>query len=173
MSDMLLGISSDYLYLLDEPPKPISDYHRPYFLAFTPDDKNISIVRKDLISKWKNNNLSDSVFSKIENIGDIEKYRSFWNFNKTWDVFKVYTIKSYLVPEVSDYLFFNLGFYTAEHDIPYHQRSLIDLASEDKIWLFDTDGKKEKIKCLIYDIETTEFDLSSSNPICLPEILNG
>jgi DNA polymerase elongation subunit (family B) len=61
------------------------------------------------------------------------------------------------------FLFFNHGFYTSEHDIPYHQRSLIDLASEDKIWLFDSDGKKVKLKCLIYDIETTEFDLSSSN----------
>ena len=163
MSEMLLGISSEYLYLYNQQPKPVSDYHKPYFLAFTPKEKNIINARKDLISKWKNNNSSDNVLSKIEDIGEIEKYRSFCEFDKTWDVFKVYAIKSYLVPEISDYLFFNYNFYTAEHDIPYHQRSLIDLASEDKIWLFDTNGKKETIKCLIYDIETTQFDLSKTN----------
>ncbi len=163
MSEMLTGISSEYMYLYSRQPILVSDYHRPYFLVFTSNENNIVNARKDLINKWKNNNKDDNVISKIHDIGEIEKYKSFWDFNKTWDVFKVYTKESYLVPEVSDYLFFNHGFYTAEHDIPYHQRSLIDLASEDKIWLYDTNGKKKKINCLIYDIETTEFDLSSSN----------
>ncbi len=72
-------------------------------------------------------------------------------------VFKIFTKKSYFVPEVSDHLFFNQGLYTAEHDIPYHQRALVDLAAEGKTWLYDTNGEKKKVKVLVYDIETSEF----------------
>jgi len=57
MSEMLLGISSDFLYLYNQQPKPVSDYHKPYFLAFTPKEKNILNARKDLINKWNSVNL--------------------------------------------------------------------------------------------------------------------
>ena len=113
MSKMLLGISSDYLYKYNKEPKLVSDLHKPYFLAFCSKEKNINSARKELINIWNNNNSTDNVFSKIDSIGEIEKYRSFWDFDKKWDVFKVYTVKSYLVPEVSDYLFFNLRVYGA------------------------------------------------------------
>ena len=163
MSKMLLGISPEFLYIHKEPPKPVSDYHRPYFLVFCPKGRNIDTARKELINKWKNNTLEGNTFSKIERIGDIENYRSFWNYNETREVFRIYTKQSYLVPEVSDYLFFTQGFYTAEHDIPYHQRALIDLAAEGKTWLFDTNGKKERLKILVYDIETTKYEQVGKN----------
>jgi DNA polymerase elongation subunit (family B) len=73
-------------------------------------------------------------------------------------VFKVYTKESYVVPEISDYLFFEHGLFTAEHDIPYQQRALVDLAAEGKTWLFDTNGEKKKLKVLVYDIETTQYE---------------
>ncbi len=163
MSKMLLGISPEFLYIHKEQPKPVSDYHRPYFLVFCPKERNIYSARKELINKWKNNTLEGNTLSKIERIGDIENYRSFWNYNETREVFRIYTKQSYLVPEVSDYLFFTQGFYTAEHDIPYHQRALIDLAAEGKTWLFDTNGKKEKLKILVYDIETTKYEQDRNN----------
>ena len=83
--------------------------------------------------------------------------------NKERKVFKVFTKKSYFVPEVSDYLFFNHGLYTAEHDIPYHQSALVDLAAEGKTWLYDTSGEKKKLKVLVYDIETSEFVMVKRN----------
>lgn len=163
MNGMLLGISPDFLYLHKKQPKPVSDYHRPYFLAFCPKERNIESARKELLNKWENNTSDQSNLSKIEKIGDIESYRSFWRYNEKRNVFRVYTKQSYFVPEVSDYLFFNHGFYTAEHDIPYHQRALIDLAAEGKTWIFDSGGKKEKLNVLVYDIETTQYEQGNSN----------
>ncbi len=160
---MLLGISPDYIYLHEKQPIAISGLHKPYFLVFCPKERNIDTARKEIINKWKENKENEDIFSKIENIGEIENYHSFWDFESNKKVFKVYTKKSYFVPEVSDYLFFNHNLFTAEHDIPYQQRALIDLAAADKFWLFDTNGKKKSLKVLIYDIETSEFGEGKEN----------
>jgi len=160
---MLLGISPDYIYLHEKQPITISGLHKPYFLVFCPKERNIDIARKEIINKWKENKENEDVFSKIENIGEIENYHGFWDFESIKKVFKVYTKKSYFVPEVSDYLFFNHNLFTAEHDIPYQQRALVDLAAADKVWLFDTNGKKKSLKVLIYDIETSEFGDGKEN----------
>ncbi len=154
---MLLGISPDYLYLHREYPRPVSKYHRPYFYVLAPPGNSIAIIRKRLIDLWRNNQDKHPVLAYIEDIGEIEEYRSFWDYNKSRKVFRVYTTQSYRVPEVSDYLFFNLGLYTAEHDIPYQQRALVDLAAEGKTWLFDSNGEEKKIKILVYDVELTQF----------------
>jgi len=155
---MLLGISPEFLYFHKKPPKKVSDLHRPYFLAFCPKDKNIEVARKELLRKWEAKTSEEDTLYKIEEIGEIENYRSFWDVQRSKRVFKVYTKKSYFVPDVSDYLFFNHGFYTAEHDIPYHQRALVDLAVDKKAWIFDTSSEKKKIKVLIYDIEITQYE---------------
>ncbi len=160
---MLIGISPEYLYLHGETPKVISDLHKPYFLVLCPKDKNVDTARKELIKKWENNKSSDDVLSKIEEIGEVESYRSFWDFGEKRNIFKVFTKKSYFVPDVSDYLFFNQGLYTAEHDIPYQQRALVDLAAQGRTWLFDTTGEKKKLKVLVYDIETSEFGEGKEN----------
>jgi DNA polymerase elongation subunit (family B) len=157
MNEMLLGISSEYLYLQGKTPKNVLDYHRPYFLVFSPNNINLDSARSSLIKKWENNTSETNHLSKIEDIGETETYNSFWDFEKRRKVFKVYTKKSYFVPEVSDHLFFNFNLFTAEHDIPYQQRALVDLAAEGKTWLFDTNGTKNKLKVLVYDIETTKF----------------
>ena len=170
MDDMLIGISSDYLYFQNKDPKKISDVHNPYFLAFSPPNSDIKSARKNLLKAWDENTSESSPLSKIDQIGDIEKYKSFWNFNLERDVFKVYAKKSYFVPEISDHLFFNCNLFTAEHDIPYQQRSLVDLALDKKYWLFNTDGKDKKLKVLVYDIETTQFQEGKEN---IPIDING
>jgi DNA polymerase elongation subunit (family B) len=163
MGDMLLSVSPDYLYLHKKPPKQLLGLHKPYFLAFTDANRDISSARKDLINKLNNANNDSDPLSKIDKIGEIENYKSFWDFNKKRKVFKVYAKKSYFVPEISDNLFFYHNFYTAEHDIPYHQRALVDLAAGGKYWLFNTEGQKKKVKVLVYDIETTEFSEGKEN----------
>jgi DNA polymerase elongation subunit (family B) len=156
MNKMLIGISPDYLYLHNEPEKKICDLHKPYFLAFHSEEQ-VEKKRLNLINRWKENNSDSHALSKIVGIGEVEDYKSFWDFKKKWKVFKVYTEKSFLVPELSDYLFFNYNLYTAEHDIPYKQRVLTDFAAIDKYWLYDSRGAKKTLKCLVYDIETTQY----------------
>jgi len=163
MNNMLLGISPEYLYIHGNAPQKISDFHTPYFLAFCQNDKNIENQRSELQISIKENNSDDNQLSKIIRIGEIEDHRSFSDFHLNRKIFKVYTKKSYYVPEVSDYLFFNHGLFTAEHDIPYQQRALVDLAVENNKWMFDTDGKNSKLKILVYDIETTQYEEGKSN----------
>src|SRR4030042_518603 len=157
MSSMLLGLSPNYLYYQAKPPQLVSELHHPYFLAFPPTATDANTARKKLLEQWNKNKEDHPKLSKITGIGELETYRSFCDFTKKRNVFKVYTKESYLVPEISDYLFFEHELFTAEHDIPYHQRALVDLAAEGKTWLYDTGGEKKKIKVLVYDIETSEF----------------
>jgi len=156
MSETLLSISPDYLYFHHQKPKLVSDYHRPYFLVFGDNS-----IRKKIISLLKNKN--EPPLSYIEDIGEVEEYRSFWDFNKKRSVFRVYATQSYHVPEITDYLFFYHGMYTAEHDIPYHQRALVDLAAEDKAWLFDSNGREKKLKIIVYDIELVHYREGETN----------
>jgi DNA polymerase elongation subunit (family B) len=158
MTDILLGISPNYLYFKGKNPKPVSEVHHPYFLAFAPMTANGKTMRKKLVEQWEQNKTDHPKLSKITAIGELESYRSFCDFSKTREVFKVFTKESFVVPEISDYLFFEQGLYTAEHDIPYHQRALVDLAAIDTAWLFDTKGKQSKLKVLVYDIETTQYE---------------
>jgi DNA polymerase elongation subunit (family B) len=158
MTDLLLGISPNYLYFQGKPPQLVSDLHHPYFLAFPPSSVDPKAARNKLVEQWNQNKLDHPKLSKITSIGELESYRSFCDFTKKRTVFKVYTKESYVVPEISDYLFFEHELYTAEHDIPYHQRALVDLAAEEKVWLFDTKGQKTRLKVLVYDIETTQYE---------------
>ncbi|UCD14428.1 MAG: DNA polymerase elongation subunit (family B) [Thermoplasmatales archaeon] len=163
MNNMLLGLSSEYLYLHGKTPRKVADYHKPYFLVFCPKEKNLDTARNELQKKWNDNISDENPLSKIESIGEIESYRSFWHFNLSRKIFKVYTKKSYFVPEVSDYLFFNHKVYTAEHDIPYQQRALVDLSVKNNTWIFDTNSEKKKVKVLVYDIETTQYEEGKNN----------
>ena len=156
MTDLLLGASPEFLYYQRIPPRPLRDVHRPYFLAFAPDG-NTTAARAALHKAWTAQRDTHPKLSKITDIGDIEAYRSFCDFSVTRDVFRVYTTEPYVVPEISDYLFFDQHLNTAEHDIPYQQRALADLAAQNKAWVFDTDGKPKTLRVLVYDIETTQF----------------
>jgi len=159
MNSLLLGISPDYLYFQKNNIEPVSKHHQPYFLTFTDNEHTCVSERKKLIELWNKNKDNASPFSYISDIGEIETYQSFWDYHHDFDAFKVYTTESYRVPEVSDHLFFNYGMYTGEHDIPYQQRALVDLLASKKTWLFDSSGKKDRLRVLIYDIELTQFEM--------------
>jgi len=158
MESLLLGISPEYLYFKQGLIEPISKYHHPYFLAFTGTEEPCASTRQRLIDLWKKNKESQTPFSFVTRIGELETYRSFWDFGRTLQAFKIYTTESYRVPEVSDHLFFNYGVYTGEHDIPYQQRALVDLLSSEETWPFDSAGRKQRLHMLVYDIELTRFE---------------
>ncbi|HHF58890.1 MAG TPA: hypothetical protein ENL44_01670 [Thermoplasmatales archaeon] len=99
MGETLLGISSEYLYIHGKQPKPVEELHSPNFLVFSKDD-SIEKDRKRLIDAWKS--LQDTPLRHIKDVGEIETYRSFWNFDRKIKAFRVYVDRSFLVPEVSD-----------------------------------------------------------------------
>ena len=76
MSKMLLGISPEKLYIHKESPKPVSNFHRPYFLVFSPKERNIDSARNELINKWKNNKLEGNTLSKIEKLLRLKNFEN-------------------------------------------------------------------------------------------------
>ena len=81
---MLTGISSDYLYFYRDSPKRVSDFHKPYFLAFCPIGQNIEKVRSSIVTKWKDNSSEDSPFSKIDSFGELAKFWKFLGGDVVW-----------------------------------------------------------------------------------------
>lgn len=158
MKSLLLGLSSEYLYFKEGNIEPLSSYHQPYFLTFNGSNATTKTAHSALKDVWEKNRASLTPLSYITKIGDMETYRSFWDYKKKFQAFKVYTSESFRVPEVSDHLFFNYGLFTGEHDIPYQQRALVDLSASGQTWLFDSNGKQEQLNMLVYDIELTHFE---------------
>ena len=152
---MLINVSPNFLYWQGRLQK-IEEVHSPYFLAFPPSNMDCEKVRKEVIKKFEGD-------GRVKKIGEIETYTSFWNPSIKRKVFKVYTARSYMVPEVSDEVF-RMGLYTAEHDIPYTERALTDLASQGK-WIFDTGGEERKINAMVYDIEMTKYGEVEKVPV--------
>ena len=155
MPQLLLNASPNYLYWQGKI-QPVEEMHSPYFIVIPPSNINVIDARNKIIREIGDDN-------RIKKIGEIEEYTSFWNPSIKRKVFKVYTKHPSNVPEMSDKVF-RMGFYTAEHDIPYHERVLTDLAS-DGIWIFDTGGDEKKVKVLIYDIEMTKYGSERNVPI--------
>ncbi|MEA2054908.1 MAG: DNA polymerase domain-containing protein [Candidatus Thermoplasmatota archaeon] len=152
---MLINVSPHYLYWSDKI-QPIEDMHIPYFLAFPPSGMEAEKARQTVLKNFDGD-------GRIKKVGDIETYQSFWNPLIKRKVFKIYTVRSYMVPEVSNDIF-RMGLYTAEHDIPYNERALVDLAAGGK-WIFDTEGKEKKVKVTAYDIEMTKYGEVENVPI--------
>jgi DNA polymerase elongation subunit (family B) len=156
MSDMLLGVSPDYLYYTQQKITPVTSIHQPYFLAFNKMASETKSIKKQLQNLHEKNT---DVFpwTYITEFGDIEQYNSFWHSSKKIHAFPIFVKQSFRVPEISDHLFFKYNVFTAEHDIPYHQRVLVDIAARKNQWMYDTHGKKQSISMLIYDIEMSDF----------------
>lgn len=152
---MLINASPSYLYWQGKI-QPINEMHTPYFLVIAPSHLDAKEVRNKIIRELSGD-------TRVKKIGEIEEYTSFWNSSIKRKVFKVYVRHPSNVPEISDKVF-KMGFYTAEHDIPYHERVLTDLASQG-IWIFDTNGKEKKANVLIYDIEMTKYGKEREVPI--------
>ncbi len=153
--NMLINASPNYLYWQGKV-QPVEEMHSPYFLAIVPDGMDANDARNKIIREIGNDN-------RIKEIGEIETYSSFWNPGIKRRVFKIYTKHPGNVPEMSDKVF-KLGLYTAEHDIPYHERALTDLAAKG-VWIFDTDGKEKKVNATVYDIEITRYGEEREAPI--------
>lgn len=153
--NMLINVSPSYLYW-QEKIQPVEELHTPYFIVIPPSGTNVIEARNRVIRELGND-------SRIRKIGEIEEYTSFWDSSIKRKIFKVYTRHPSSVPEMSDKVF-KLGLYTAEHDIPYHERVLTDLASKGT-WIFDTNGMKKEINVTIYDIEMTKYGERKDVPI--------
>ncbi|RLF51110.1 MAG: DNA polymerase elongation subunit (family B), partial [Thermoplasmata archaeon] len=152
---MLINASPSYLYWQGKV-QPVEEMHMPYFLVFPPEGVDVVEARNKVIRELSGD-------TRIKKIGEIEEYTSFWNPSIKRKVFKIYTKHPSNVPEMSDKIF-KMGLYTAEHDIPYHERVLTDLAAKG-IWIFDTDGKERNVRVLVYDIEMTKYGKERNVPI--------
>ncbi len=172
----VLNVSPDHIFMKGEVLNT-RDLHRPYFLAlYDPaEDAFHRQFRKDhrdyVAAKGNGDSIEGSandILGKIAGIGEPEEYASILEPTVKRPVYPVYTVESHYVPQVSDHLFFNYGIGTAEHDIPYHHRAAADLAADHDFWIFDTKGKRERLKVLAYDIEIPRFrpgDARRSDPV--------
>jgi DNA polymerase elongation subunit (family B)/intein/homing endonuclease len=157
---MLLNANEQYLYKYGEPPIETRHIHAPYFLVTSPNVRTALARRKKIEQDMLNTKYSDgwaTPLSKIRRLGEILTRKSFQDTTIIVPSFKVYTQIPNDVPIVSTYLFTEYGFSTAEHDIPYIQRLLMDLANDGE-WILNTNGEKKQLKVLCYDIETTRFE---------------
>lgn len=156
---VLLNASTSHLFWQGQDPEPIDKHHHPKLLAFPQGDESIqaALDRLTTLHAEAGQDAQTDELAKILEIGDPLEYRSFWDAGSR-DVIPISAKRSYWVPDISDKLFFDHGFYTCEHDIPYRERALADLAAEKDWWLFDTKGEDKRLDILTYDIETTQWE---------------
>lgn len=163
--DVLLSVSNEYAYFRDKGPVRLSDLqHDPWFWAIPKKGQDPKAVQQRIADAWRKNaggsggyDADLNPLAKIKNVGELTDVRSFVNHGQARPAFPVYAKRSFQVPEISDELFYSHDVYTAEHDVPYQQRAVVDLAAQEKAWAFDTKGQKTKLKVLVYDIETTQY----------------
>ncbi len=161
MAGPLLNLSNTHLFWKDQDPQVLADLHRPHFLAFPQDPgEDIGAAKKRLdalMAEHAGAEPETDTLAKILDVGEPIEYGSFWDHGQKRAVVPVASKQPYWIPEISDRLFADHGFYTCEHDIPYQERALADLAAEKDWWLWDTKGQKQRLDVLTYDIETTQY----------------
>ncbi len=168
--DPLLSLSNQRAYFKEAGPKRLDEDlgHQPWFWALPKQGQDADKARRRILKAVEDTRDDTGVLdldespplAKIRDVGELTTVRSFVDFDRERAAFPVSAKRSWFVPQISDELFFRHDVYTAEHDVPYQQRACVDLAAQDKAWVFDTGGKKTKLKVLVYDIETTEFGTS-------------
>lgn len=157
----LLNLSNSHLFWQGKLPEPIEQHHRPFFLAF-PQDPAEPIERAHkrllaLVAAAAGKSTEEDSLAKVFEVHEPIRYKSFWNHGQSRDVIPVVARRSFWVPDISDKLFFDHGFYTCEHDIPYTERANADLVADKGWWLLDTKGHPNKLNVMTYDIETTQY----------------
>lgn len=153
----LLNLSATHQFWQGEAPRPLESMHRPALLAF-PKEGSIQDAYEEMLKLVENAGApEENDFGKVHRVLPPVTYKSFWDHGKTRDVIPIEAKRSYWVPEISDKLFFDHGFYTCEHDIPYRERALADFCATDDHWLLDTKGEERTLRVLTYDIETTQY----------------
>jgi DNA polymerase elongation subunit (family B) len=158
---VLLNLSNTHVFWKGREPEPLEGMHRPFFLAF-PQDPSEPIARAhdrlaELIGEAQGLMPEEDALAKAAEVWEPVRYKSFWNHGQAREMIPVVAKRSFWVPDISDKLFFDHGFYTCEHDIPYAQRAQADLTAEKGWWLLDSQGHPTKLKVLTYDIETTQY----------------
>ncbi len=158
---VLLNLSNTHLFWQGKPPEPIDKVHRPFFLAF-PQDPHESIQKAHdrllkLVAAAAGKSTEEEPLAKVFEVQEPIRYKSFWNHGQSRDVIPIVARRSFWVPDISDKLFFEHGFYTCEHDVPYTERANADLVAEKGWWLLDTKGHPNTLKVMTYDIETTQY----------------
>ena len=157
----LLNLSNSHLFWQGMEPQEIEGLHRPSFLAFPQDPRepihqaHARLLR--LVEEAAGRSTDEEPLAKAHSVGEPIRYKSFWNHGQSREVIPVTARRSFWVPDISDRLFFDHGFYTCEHDIPYTERANADLAAEKGYWLLDTGGRPNKLRVMTYDIETTQY----------------
>lgn len=157
---VLLNASNSHLFWKDKDPMPLDGLHAPRLLAFPRDGEPIAAARGrlvDLVAGAAGNSPDDDPLAKVLDVGEPIHYDSFWDHGKGREVIPVGGKRPYWMPDISDALFYDHGFYTAEHDIPYIERAVADLCAERDWWMWDTKGRKQQLDVLTYDIETTQY----------------
>ncbi len=155
---VLLNASNTHLFWKGKDPQRLDGLHEPNLLAFPRGDETMEAARERLVALMDGAGDPESDdLGKIANVGEPTRYESFWDHGTHREVIPVAAKRSYWIPDVSDRLFFDHGFYTCEHDMPYIERALADLSAEQDHWLWDTKGRKQRLDVLTYDIETTQY----------------
>jgi DNA polymerase elongation subunit (family B) len=161
LHSVLLNLSNSHLFWQGREPEPIEPLHRPFFLAFPRDPHEPIHKARERLLQWveaaRGKSPEEDALAKVHEVLEPVRYKSFWDPGRSREMIPVVCKRSYWVPDVSDKLFADLGFYTCEHDIPYHERAAADLAAEKGWWLLDTHGHPNRLKVVTYDIETTQY----------------
>jgi DNA polymerase elongation subunit (family B) len=161
MGDVLLSASNAFVYHKDSEPVPARTRHRPFFWAFAPAGRDVKELRRHVLEAVQFAQGKDEAeargnpLSAVVEVGPLEEVESFWRSQRRL-AFRVYTRHPGLVPSVSDALFLAHGAFTAEHDVPYQQRLVVDLAARGE-WPYATGGKKTTLNVTVFDIETTQY----------------
>jgi DNA polymerase elongation subunit (family B) len=156
----LLNLSNTHLFWQGRDPEPIEAHHRPFFLAYPRGKETLEHAHdrlRRLIEGAQGQDTEKEPLAKALEVQEPVEYQSFWNHGQRRHAIPVVAKRSFWVPDISDALFAQHGFYTAEHDIPYTERASADLAAEKGWWLLDTQGRPNTLKVLTYDIETTQY----------------
>jgi DNA polymerase elongation subunit (family B) len=156
-----LNLSNSHLFWQGREPEPIEPHHRPFFLAF-PQDPHEPIHQAHarllrLFEAAQGKPTEEDALAKVHEIKEPLRYASFWNHGQSREAVPVVAKRSFWVPDISDALFFDHGFYTCEHDIPYTERAGADLVADKGWWLLDTQGRPNRLNVMTYDIETTQY----------------
>jgi DNA polymerase elongation subunit (family B) len=172
--DLLLGLSTEFAYFKGRGPVKNRELpHDPWFWAIPEKGEDAAGARRRIEAAWQKEGgarpagQAEHPLHKIKALGELTTIKSFVRFGETRPAFPVYAVRSFDVPEISDELFGRHHVFTAEHDVPYQQRVCVDLAagvyhvadgrSPGHAWPFDTAGEKQKLRILVYDIETTQY----------------
>jgi DNA polymerase elongation subunit (family B) len=177
--DVLLGVAQDHAYFKGKAPVRNRDLpHDPWCWVIPPKGEDAEATKRRIERAWQEaggpagrDDRDPHPLRRIKAFGPVQTIKSFVDFGKTRPAFPAYGLRSHWVPDISDHLFAHQGVFTAEHDVPYQQRVVVDLAAgvyqaangttPAHAWPYDTGGRKEKLKVLVYDIETTQFRANS------------